>query len=92
MVSLTNHDHMPTKVWIDFKLSTNKKIQGGAPVRERVQLVYVSTISLGLIRGLYRTSYWDYKPTNITGGAPPCMNGILAANPHWIGCLNSLIF
>ena len=38
-----------------------------------VQLVYVGTISLGLIRWLYRTSYWDYKPTNITVGAPPCI-------------------
>ena len=42
--------------------------RGGAPVRERVQLVNISTISLGLIRGLYRTSYWDYKPTYNWGG------------------------
>ena len=28
-------------------------VQGGAPVRERVQLVNISTITFGLIRGLY---------------------------------------
>ena len=32
------------------------------------KLVQISTISLGLIRGLYRTSYWDYKPTYNWGG------------------------
>ena len=37
--------------------------QGGAPVRERVQLVNISTISRLGWWGLYRTSYWDYKPT-----------------------------
>ena len=42
----------------------------------RVQLVQISTISrLGWWMGVkYRTSYWDYKPTNITGGAPPWTN------------------
>ena len=29
---------------------------------------FISTLSLGLIRGLYRTSYWDYKPTYNWGG------------------------
>ena len=33
----------------------------------------ITPINLGLIRGLYRTSYWDHKPF-ITGGAPPCMD------------------
>ena len=32
---------------------------------------FISTISLGLIRGLYLYS-WDYDPST-TGGAPPCM-------------------
>ena len=45
-----------------------KDPQGGAPGRERVQLVQISTITFGLIRGLYRTSYWDYKPTYNWGG------------------------
>ena len=36
------------------------------------KLVQVSPMNLGLIYGKYIYSYWDYKPTNITGGAPPC--------------------
>ena len=46
-------------------------LQGGAPGRKLSW--FISTISLGLMNGGYIYSYWDYKPTNITGGAPPCI-------------------
>ena len=35
-----------------------------------VQLVYKYYFTR--VYGGYIYSYWDYKPTNITGGAPPC--------------------
>ena len=47
---------MKGQVWLTL-------LQGGAPGRERVQLAYKYYFTFGLIRGLYRTSYWDYKPT-----------------------------
>ena len=53
-------------------------VQGGAPGRNCVQLVNMLVL-FHIFHvwvdewGLYRTSYWDYKPTNITGGAPPCI-------------------
>ena len=41
----------------------------GAPVRERVQVVFVEYRNVGLIGGLYRTSiHGDYKPTYNWGG------------------------
>ena len=36
-----------------------------------VQLVYKSYFTR--VYGTYYYSYWDYKPTTITGGAPPCI-------------------
>ena len=38
---------------------------------------FISTISLGVIRGLYRTSYWDYKPTYNWGGTTLYQTGII---------------
>ena len=67
---------VPWSHWGDYR-ETFKVV----PQVVSVQLVQISTITFGLIRGLYRTSYWDYKPTNITGGAPPCL-GINTKN--WI--------
>ena len=45
----------------------------------RVMLSFISTISLGLMRGLYQTSSWDYNPF-ITGGAPPCGKAMTQEN------------
>ena len=39
------------------------QLQGGAPIRERVQVVYKYYFTRVREWGLYRTSYWDYKPT-----------------------------
>ena len=50
-------------------------IQGGAPVRQGVQLVNIKVrhFTFGLMKGGYIYSiHGDYKPTIITGGAPPC--------------------
>ena len=51
-----------------------QKLQGGAPVRERVQLfLFQYVFTFGLMNGGYiELDHGDYKPTNITG-APPCM-------------------
>ena len=54
------------------KASFHGILQGGAPVRERVQLVYVSTISLGLMNGGYIELVIGIINQLITGVAPPC--------------------
>ena len=44
-------------------------LQGGAPGRERVQLVNISTITFGLMNGGYIYSSWGlYTNKHITGG------------------------
>ena len=55
-------------------------IRSVVPQVVSVQLVNISTLTFGLIRGLYLYIYsihGGYKLTNITGGAPPCINGFL---------------
>ena len=67
-----------------FEISTWGLLQGGAPGRERVQLVYKSHITLGLMNGGYESILTVvYKATNKTVGAPPCMIYFMALN---IGC------
>ena len=41
----------------------------------QAKLVQITSIKLGfmVVITIFR---WGYKPTNITGGAPPCMYGI----------------
>ena len=53
------------------ELSWKSLPQGGAPVRERVQLVHRSPISLLGLQVIYLQFSWDYNPF-ITGGVPSC--------------------
>ena len=72
--------------------------QGGAPVRELCW--FISTISLGLIRGLYRTSYWDYKPRFTSLGGhhlawphePTSKNDLTGMMPPWKNQVPMAIF
>ena len=78
--------HCCSRSWLE-KIQVIYKV---VPQFVSVQLDYNSNVTM--VYGWYWSIFdWDYNPTNITGGAPPCMEKRCGSNGWFMGNI-SIVF